>query len=145
MTDENDANPPKANISPPATDYEVGYGRPPKEFQIKPGERRNPHGRPTGSRNAKTILKQEHDRPIRVQQDGRVRRKRAIDLIMRKDVADALKGDERAKKRQIAFALEMAAEEESRQALKSQRQMIAEDEAILARYLPDISQKEDES
>lgn len=115
--------------------YAVGYARPPKQHQIRPGERRNPHGRPSGSRNAKTILRQEHRRPVRVQEDGRARRKPAIEVLLRKDMADALKGNERAKARQISLALQIAAEEEAKTALKSQAHTLAEDEAILARYL----------
>lgn len=37
-------------------EYEVGYGKPPVEHQIKPGEVRNPNGRPKGSRNLTTIV-----------------------------------------------------------------------------------------
>ena len=38
-------------------DYEVGYKKPPKDTQFKPGQRANPKGRPRGSRNVKTILR----------------------------------------------------------------------------------------
>ena len=31
----------------PADDYEVGHRKPPKEHQFRPGEVRNPRGRPT--------------------------------------------------------------------------------------------------
>lgn len=37
-------------------EYEVGYGKPPKDTQIKPGEVRNPNGRPLGSKNLTTIV-----------------------------------------------------------------------------------------
>ena len=32
-------------------DYEVGYGKPPKSRQWKPGQSGNPKGRPKGARN----------------------------------------------------------------------------------------------
>ena len=32
-------------------EYRVGPGRPPKEFQFKPGQSGNPKGRPKGARN----------------------------------------------------------------------------------------------
>lgn len=37
-------------------EYKVGYKNPPLETQIKPGEVRNPHGRPKGSRNLTNIV-----------------------------------------------------------------------------------------
>ncbi len=119
---------------PPAP-YDVGYGRPPKLHQIKKGERRNPNGRPPGSRNAKNILRDEHKRTVAIKENGRSRRKPAIEVLIRRDVADALQGNERAKARQIGLALQSAAEDEAKAAIKSQQQTIAEDEAILARYL----------
>ena len=37
-------------------DYAVGYGRPPKATQFKPGQSGNPKGRPKGSRSARAEL-----------------------------------------------------------------------------------------
>lgn len=80
-------------------------------------------------------MREEHNRLVSVQEGGRSKRKPAIAVLIRQDVNDALKGNERAKARQIALALEIAAEEKAKVALKSQRETLAEDEAILARYL----------
>ena len=35
--------------------YEIGYGKPPKSHQWRPGESGNPQGRPRGSRNKPTL------------------------------------------------------------------------------------------
>jgi hypothetical protein len=43
-------------MSEPDPPYAVGRGKPPKHGQIRPGERRNPHGRPRGSKNLSSIL-----------------------------------------------------------------------------------------
>ena len=44
--------------------YEVGYGRPPKHTQFKPGKSGNPKGRSPQSHNLKTIVKQVLDEPM---------------------------------------------------------------------------------
>lgn len=136
MTD--DADPP----AQPDPAYEVGYGKPPKQHQIKPGERRNPYGRPRGRRNAKKIVLEEHNRLVAFQEQGRTRKKPALELIIRKDVNDALKGNEKAKARQIDLGLRLTEEAEAKNALKSLQQTLAEDEAILARYLSTASPRE---
>ncbi|MFC4595535.1 DUF5681 domain-containing protein [Sphingobium tyrosinilyticum] len=40
-------------------DYEVGYGKPPKHSQFKPGSSGNRKGRPKGARGLKTDLEEE--------------------------------------------------------------------------------------
>jgi hypothetical protein len=40
-----------------AKDYDVGYGRPPKDSRFKKGQSGNPGGRPTGSPNLQTEMK----------------------------------------------------------------------------------------
>ena len=36
--------------------YEVGYGKPPKHTQFKPGQSGNRKGRPRGQRNFRTVV-----------------------------------------------------------------------------------------
>jgi hypothetical protein len=64
---------------PPSTDYEVGYGKPPKASRFKKGQSGNPSGRPKGAKNkAPKNLKKMRDlviteayREVRVQdKDG---------------------------------------------------------------------------
>jgi hypothetical protein len=38
--------------------YDVGYGKPPKHTQFKPGHSGNPRGRRRGQQNFKTVIKQ---------------------------------------------------------------------------------------
>ena len=41
------------------SDYEVGYGKPPRKSQFKPGQSGNPKGRPKGRKGFSTILVEE--------------------------------------------------------------------------------------
>ena len=52
-------------------DDTVGYGRPPKRTQFKPGQSGNPSGRPKGARNFRAELLEELAEPITVNDGGR--------------------------------------------------------------------------
>jgi hypothetical protein len=72
---------------------EVGYGRPPREHQFKPGHSGNPRGRPKGSKNETTILHDLLNRKIEVRQGGRSRKISVLEAILMRFTEDALKGN----------------------------------------------------
>lgn len=47
-----------------APDYEVGYGKPPKDTRFKPGQSGNPQGRPRGAKNRRPALNEERLKDI---------------------------------------------------------------------------------
>jgi Family of unknown function (DUF5681) len=77
-------------------DYVVGYGKPPRHSQFKPGETGNPQGRPKGSKDLKTDLLEVLAETIRITEGGRERpitKQRALIMTL---MARALKGNDRA-------------------------------------------------
>jgi hypothetical protein len=76
--------------------YKVGFGRPPKATQFKPGRSGNPKGRPQGSRNLATDLAAELGEPITVREDGRHRRVSKQRALIKSLMAKSLQGDVRA-------------------------------------------------
>ena len=46
--------------------YKVGYRRPPRRAQFRPGQSGNPRGRPKGSRNFASVMKKVLAKPINI-------------------------------------------------------------------------------
>src|SRR5690349_347398 len=84
-------------------DYKVGYGKPPVEHRIKPGERRNPKGRPKGAANLATRLKRAARAKVAVTVNGRRISMDKIDAALTQLMNQAASGDARA----IQLALEL--------------------------------------
>ncbi len=80
----------------PGGDYTVGYGRPPIKNQFKKGERRNPKGRPKGSKNLKTDLLEELEEQMKVREGGKERLITKQRALIKTQVARALNGNDRA-------------------------------------------------
>jgi hypothetical protein len=86
-------------------EYDVGYGKPPKDKQFKKGRSGNPRGRPKGSRNFKTDLMEVLHSSVQLKDQAgskRVSTQMASLLRLREK---ALKGDMKALDRLLQLAL----------------------------------------
>jgi hypothetical protein len=77
-------------------DYEVGYGRPPRRTQFQQGHSGNPKGRPRGSKNLATIVRQVLDARVAVRENGRVRSITKREALFAQLVHEGLGGNIRA-------------------------------------------------
>lgn len=71
----------------------VGYGRPPRAHQFKPGQSGNPKGRPKGAKNEATILYELLHRKIPIREGGRTRKITVLEAILLRFTEDSLKGN----------------------------------------------------
>lgn len=74
-------------------DYEVGYGKPPKWTQFKPGQSGNPKGRRKGSRNFNGYVQHALKERISYTHDGRRQNVTKLQLIATQLVNSAVKGN----------------------------------------------------
>ncbi len=82
---DNDGNAPDAapETDPHGfTDSTVGYGKPPMKRRFKSGESGNRRGRPRGSKNHKTIVKEIMNEMHVVTEDGRRQRRSKLELML---------------------------------------------------------------
>lgn len=80
----------------PEDDDAVGYGKPPKHTQFKPGQSGNPKGRPKRSKNFVTDLREELHETIPVRENGKVKTLPKQRAILKALMSKALKGETRA-------------------------------------------------
>ena len=53
--------------------YDVGYGKPPKQYQFKKGHTGNLRGKPTGTKSDKTNISDILEEPVRIREGDRTR------------------------------------------------------------------------
>ena len=76
--------------------HEIGYRRPPASGRFKPGTSGNPKGRPKGTRNFVTLLQQELQQTITVNENGKKKKVTRQQAMVKRVVTNALNGDARA-------------------------------------------------
>ena len=83
-------------------DYEVGYGKPPRNRQFKPGQSGNPRGRPRRQVAIQTLREMRDafirmaNREVTVTEAGKPRQMPAIDAVFHRLMMKALAGDHRS-------------------------------------------------
>ncbi len=120
--------------SQPEDPFSVGYGRPPKHSQFKPGQSGNPKGRRKGQRNIHTVLKEALGQRITIREGNRTRSLTKLDGVIVTTVNGAVKGDAKALASLITLMrlLGMTGEPP---AANEQKPFTADDEGLIADFL----------
>ena len=79
-----------------STDYEVGFGKPPAHTRFAKGRSGNPRGRPKGSNNLATLLEQELNAPVPINENGQRTSVTKLQAAVKQLVNKAASGEPRA-------------------------------------------------
>jgi hypothetical protein len=112
--------------------YAVGYGRPPKATQFKPGQSGNARGRPKGPRTIGAILREVIGQKIVVTEGSKSRRLPVLEVMLRRLVNEAMRNDPKAMKLLISL-VERYSESPDLEAHLDE--LLADDQAILKEFL----------
>lgn len=116
-----------------SAEYEVGYCKPPKHAQFRPGQSGNLKGRQKGVKNAKTILNEELSEKITVQKNNKTKKVSKLSALMTRLVNAALQGNLRAARIVLEFLEKGEQAEEKRRAVCEV--LSAEDRTILEDFI----------
>jgi Family of unknown function (DUF5681) len=112
--------------------YAVGYGRPPKATQFKPGQSGNARGRPKGPRTIGAILREVIGQKIAVNEGSKTRRLPMLEVMLRRLANEAMRNDPKARKLLISL-VERYSESPDPEAHLDE--LLADDQAILREFL----------
>lgn len=87
--------------------YPIGYGKPPVASRFKPGASGNTKGRPKGSKNLKTLIKDAMTSKIVIQEGSNSRRVSKIEGVVLRQLQSALKGSDRAAMAVVKMAMQL--------------------------------------
>lgn len=136
MTDQPMKPRPRVRIRPQNND--VGYGRPPKEHQFKPGQSGNPKGRKKGVKNEAAILHELLQHMVTLTERGKTRKITLLEAILRRVAEDCLKGNIRS----AAFLLNRFQTLSAGEGAKTE--ISEDDKAVLEAYLKELQPKDGE-
>lgn len=119
----------------PKKDYEVGYKKPPKHTQFKPGQSGNPKGRPHGAKNLSTELLEELQERVKVTESGKQKTISKQRAMLKALMAKAVQGDSRAANTLLNMLLRLVPREamdaEDQSLTKTDQQVLEDFKAAL--------------
>ena len=124
--------------------YDVGYGKPPRAGQFKPGQSGNPKGRKKGAKSLQGVMRAALAEKVKVEIGGKSVRISKLDALTKRLMASALKGDLGATRLLIGMmqATGMHQDVEDALTVDHMKELSAEDATILQRHFEHASSKE---
>ena len=115
------------------SDYEMGYMKPPKSGQFKPGQSGNPKGRPVGSKNTYKLLDDVVNEKVQITKNGKpIKITKKVAMLLQA-TNKAAQGDLKAL--QILLPMMTAADDKNDELAKVAKAIRQDDIEIINQYL----------
>lgn len=111
-------------------EYEVGYKKPPRKNQFKPGQSGNPKGRPKLVKNFNDDLKEESEELLTITENGKTIRTTKQRIFIKRLYTSALTGDKSAMKMLAALLSRLPVKAE-----ELEQPLSVTDQEIIKRYI----------
>lgn len=108
--------------------YLVGYGKPPKESQFKPGKSGNMKGRPKGRISTARLLEKHMDTKVTVNIGGKQKKVSRREALVLSAIGDAFKGNEKVRRQFLDLVLSFDATSQAENASAAD---MAQDQAVV--------------
>jgi hypothetical protein len=115
--------------------YDIGYMKPPRDTQFKPGTSGNRQGRPRGTKSTYKLLDDLLDQTVQITQDGRQIKINKKTAILLQAVNKAVKGDTRSIQTLFPHMLAADAKNDEREAVS--RALTSDDNLIISLWEAD--------
>jgi len=83
-------------------EYEVGFRKPPEQYQFKPGRSGNPNGRPKKTKDMEKLLEAELNKTLKMTENGQIKTVTVREAFVKSVINAGLRGDRDA--RRMVFA-----------------------------------------
>ena len=113
------------------SDEDIGYKKPPKKHQFKPGQSGNKKGRPKGTKNLKTDLMEELAEMITIKEGGKAKKISKQRAMLKSLAVKAVQGDLRASNTLLTMTIKLLTDEGE---LPDEQELTATDKAVLDAY-----------
>tara|TARA_R100001163_G_C4997016_1_gene147571 strand:- start:111 stop:521 length:411 start_codon:yes stop_codon:yes gene_type:complete len=110
------------------SDEDIGYKKPPKKHQFKPGQSGNKKGRPKGTKNLKTDLMEELAEMITIKEGGKAKKISKQRAMLKSLAVKAVQGDLRASNTLLTMTIKLLTDEGE---LPEEQELTATDKAVL--------------
>ncbi|TMV06567.1 hypothetical protein FGK63_15625 [Ruegeria sediminis] len=111
--------------------YEVGYGKPPRQTRFQKGRSGNPNGRKKGSRNFNADLDEVLEARVPIKENGQYKTVSSQQAALMRLREKALQGDQKALDRLVILAQQRSEEKEAQSA---ERILTEAEDVILQRF-----------
>jgi len=118
-------------------EYEIGYGKPPKDTRFKSGQSGNNKGRPKGSKNTYTLLNEILSQKIEVKEKGKDLKISKKLAMLTQLVNKGVKGDIKAISTLLPYMLIADVKEEDKSKILAA--LNKDDEEIISSFIKQLS------